>query len=286
MTRTRPEGEIRVALAQIATCPGQLAHNISCHLEMVRRAQAAGAQLVVFPELSVTGYLLAHGVHELAFEPGDARLAPLLEASRELAMLVGVPLRRERGGIANAALLLEEGAVRAVHEKLYLPTYGMFDEGRYFVPGRRLAPLSSSLGSFGVLICEDAWHLSSAVLLAQREVDAFVLLAGGPTELDAGGQPANLRRWHAIVTAIAATTVTPVLFANRCGWEEGVLFAGGSWAVDARGAGLVDPAPALEASLLVVDLRLQTARYSRSLSPIPQNERLELWRAAWEGEHG
>jgi predicted amidohydrolase len=286
VTGTRLAGEIRVALAQIATCPGQLASNLSRHLEMAQRAREAGAQLVVFPELSLTGYLLAHGVHELAFEVGDARLAPLLEASRELALLVGVPLRRQGGGIVNAALLLEDGAVRAVHEKLYLPTYGMFDEGRYFVPGRSLAPLRSALGTFGVLLCEDAWHLSSAVLLARQQVDAFLLVAGGPTELDAGDQPAGLRRWHAIVTAIAATTVTPVLFANRCGWEEGVLFAGGSWAVDARGARLVDPAPALEESLLLVDLSLPAVRYTRSLHPIPQSERLELWRAALEGEHG
>jgi len=249
---------------------------------MIARAREAGADLVVFPELSVTGYLLAHGVHELAMEADDPRLEPLREASRALSLVVGVPLRLAGGGIANAALLLEGGEVRGAHAKLYLPTYGMFDEGRYFVPGRLLQAVASSLGTFGILVCEDAWHLSSAVLLARQEVDAFLVVAGGPTELDAGAQAAGARRWHAIVTAMAATLVTPVCFVNRCGWEEGVMFGGGSWAVDASGAGLVEPAPPLAESLLVATLSRDAVRHHRSLHPIPQAERLDLWRAEVE----
>lgn len=249
---------------------------------MIGRAREAGAQLVVFPELSVTGYLLAHGVHELAMDADDPRLAPLVEASRQVSLVVGVPLRLPGGGITNAALLLEDGSVRGVHAKLYLPTYGMFDEGRYFVAGRKLAAVRSDLGTFGVLVCEDAWHLSSAVLLARQGLDAFLIVAGGPTELDAGSQAAGTRRWHAIVTAVAATLATPVFFANRCGWEEGVLFGGGSWAVDARGAGLAEPAPVLAESLVVATLSRAAVRHHRSLHPIPQAERLDLWRAALE----
>ncbi len=252
---------------------------------MIDRARAAGADLVLFPELSVTGYLLAHGVNELAMETDDPRLAPLCAASRELSMVVGAPIRLAGGGIANAALLLEGGEVRGVHAKLYLPTYGMFDEGRYFVPGRHLAPLASRLGTFGVLICEDAWHLSTAVLLARREVDAFLVVAGGPSELDSGPQASGTRRWHAIVTAIGATLATPVFFANRCGWEEGIMFGGGSWAVDARGAALVEPAPTFEESLVVTHLSFATARHQRSLHPIPYAERLELWQAALANDH-
>lgn len=94
---------------------------------------------------------------------------------------MGLPLWEPDGRISNAALLLEGGELRGVHRKLYLPTYGMFDEGRYFVPGPRLQPLECSLGRFGVLICEDAWHLSSSALLAQAGAEAFLVMAGGPT---------------------------------------------------------------------------------------------------------
>ena len=271
-----------MALAQIATCPGQIRHNLDRHYAMLERARAVDADLVLFPELSVSGYLLAHGVHEQALDLADPILDPLKKASREIAMVVGLPLRLPGGGIANAAALLEGGEVRAVHRKLYLPTYGMFDEGRYFVSGQELNPLECSLGRFGVLICEDAWHLSSAVLLYRHGVDAFLIVAGGPTELDGSALPAGTRRWHSIVAAMAATLVTPVFFANRCGWEEGIMFGGGSWAVDGRANALSAAGSATEETLLLARLSRAAIRHIRSLTPIPSTERLDLWRTALE----
>jgi len=278
----RPSGELLVALAQIATCPAQFTHNLARHTEMVERALAAHADLVVFPELSLSGYLLAHGVAELAFRPDDERLAPLRELSRRIAIVVGLPLREGAGGISNAALLLEGGEVRGIHRKLYLPTYGMFDEGRYFIPGPVVAPLECSLGRFGVLICEDAWHFSTSAILAQQGVDALVVIAGGPTELDLGGEPAGARRWQWIVGATAVTAVTPVFFANRCGWEEGILFGGGSWAVDGHGRELAAPAPALAETLVLATLSRPAAAHARTFTPIVAAERFDLWRALLE----
>jgi predicted amidohydrolase len=282
---TRSSGELLVALAQIATSPAQFTHNLARHTEMAERAIAARADLVVFPELSLSGYLLAHGVAEQAFGVDDARLAPIRELSRRIAIVVGVPLREGAGGISNAALLLEGGEVRAIHRKLYLPTYGMFDEGRYFIPGPTLAPLQCSLGRFGVLICEDAWHLSTSVILAQQGVDALIMIAGGPTELDLGGEPAGARRWQWIVGATAITAVTPVFFANRCGWEEGILFGGGSRAVDGHGRELAAPAPALAETLVLATLSRPAAAHARTFTPIVVAERLDLWRALLDKRH-
>ena len=283
MGRAAPQpAELVVALAQIATCPGQLQRNLDHHLTLAAEARRAGAQMVVFPELSLSGYLLAHGVLEHALRLDDSRLEPLLKASRETVLLVGMPLREQHGGISNAAVLLEGGEIRGVHRKLYLPTYGMFDEGRYFIPGPCLEPLTCSLGRFGVLICEDAWHLSSSVILSRANLDGFMVISGGPTELDLGGEPAGGRRWHWILGAIAITTVTPVFFTNRCGWEEGILFGGASWAVDPRGSTLAGPAPALEEALLVARSSRAAAYRARTLTPIPYAERLELWPAPRE----
>jgi predicted amidohydrolase len=283
VTDSQPQPEaFSVALAQIATRPGQPRFNLERHLDAVRQASQAGASLVLFPELSLSGYLLNHGVREAALTPDAPLLAPLLEASRDIAMVVGVPLCEPRGGISNAALLLEGGEVRGVHRKLYLPTYGMFDEGRFFVAGEELRPLHSALGTFGVLICEDAWHLSSSVFLSHPSVDAFLIVAGGPSEVDAGEVPAGARRWHWLVGATAITSVTPVYFANRCGWEEGVMFGGGSWAVDGRGKSLTDPAPAYEEVVLVAPFSRQASAHTRGLVPIPPMERFDLWRDALE----
>lgn len=274
--------EFPVALAQIATRPGQPRHNLRRHLEAISQAQSAGARLVVFPELSLSGYLLNHGVAEAAMTVDDPLLAPLREASCDLAILVGLPLREAGGGISNAAVLLEGGQVRGIHRKLYLPTYGMFDEGRFFVAGRRLEPLTCTLGTLGVLICEDAWHLSSSVFLSHPPVDAIIIVAGGPSEIEDSPVPAGARRWHWLVGAMAITSVTPVYFANRCGWEEGVMFGGGSWAVDGRGSSLVAPAPACQETVLVAPFSRPGVAWARTLVPVPRMERFELWRAALE----
>lgn len=247
---------------------------------MIQQAQKVGAHLVVFPELSLTGYLLGHGVLELAMEEDDPRLSPLKEASRDLAVLVGLPLREHHGGIANAAVLLEGGKITGIHRKLYLPTYGMFDEGRYFLPGKALAPLPWHFGNLGVLICEDAWHLACATILVRAQADLLVIVAGGPSEFGEDQVPLGLKRWHWIVGATAVTTVTPTFFANRCGWEEGIFFSGGSWGVDGRGRVLAGPAHWLEPSLVVGDVSLATVWRQRSLAPIPESERLDLWRQA------
>ncbi len=281
-TLTPVADEFLVALAQIATRPGQPRHNLQRHLQAISQAREAGARLIAFPELSLSGYLLNHGVAEAALALGDPFLEPIVEASRDLAIIVGLPLLEPGGGISNAAVLYEGGRACGVHRKLYLPTYGMFDEGRFFVAGRRLEPLSCALGTIGVLICEDAWHLSSSVFLSHPPVDAIVVVAGGPSEVEHGPVPAGSRRWQWIVGAMATTSVTPVFFANRCGWEEGVLFGGGSWAVDARGASLVEPAPACEEAVLLAPFSRPAAAWARTLIPVPRMERFELWRTALE----
>ncbi len=273
---------VTVGLAQIATRPGRIRENLERHLEMIELARERGHALVLFPELSVSGYLLAHAVGELALAPDDPRLDPLRRASERMTLVVGLPLREDDGGVSNAALVLEGGEAIAVHRKLYLPTYGMFDEGRFFVPGDRLTVVESRLGRFGILICEDAWHPSNAVLLARRRVDAMLVISGGPAVLGAGPIPESGRRWEWIVGATAVTTVTPVYFANRTGWEEGVLFSGGSHAVDGAGRRLCEP-EYLATGLYEAPFDPEQVQRTRDLLPLVAMEREELWRRELEG---
>jgi len=273
---------MRLAIHQFAPVLGDMPGNAQ---RMAAAATESGAELVLTPELSLSGYDLRDDAALLALpvHPGEpAAFAPALADLP--GVVVGLPELGDDGVVYNAAVLVRSGHVTFRHRKRYLPTYGMFDEGRYFVPGPRLAPIACALGRFGILICEDAWHLSSAVILAHAGVDALLVLAGGPTELDGGGEPAGSRRWHWIMGATAVTTVSPVFFANRCGWEEGVLFGGRSWAVDGRGTSLAAPAPALDEALVVAPLSLAAVARTRTLIPIPVAERFDLWRAALGGQ--
>ena len=153
---------MKIALAQINPSLGDVKRNLSAHLERIRQARSRKADLVVFPELSLTGYLLHDLVQDVALDLGRAaEIRKLAAASRDLGVLVGVAECTERFQYHNSSLLLEGGKRAFCHRKVYLPTYGMFDEGRYFGAGDRFRVHSSKrLGRLGVLICEDAWHLS------------------------------------------------------------------------------------------------------------------------------
>ncbi len=173
---------MKVAIAQIAPVLGDVARNAKLHREWIQKARRRGADLVIFPEVSLTGYLLQDLVQDLAL---DMKTSPevrrLAAQSKDIAILVGIAERSDESVFYNSAALFEGGRLAHLHRKVYLPTYGMFDEGRYFGSGDRFrVHHSSRLGKVGVLVCEDAWHLSASYLLAQGGADLVCLPSAGP----------------------------------------------------------------------------------------------------------
>ena len=147
---------LRIALAQIEPVLGDLEENVARHLVWARRAIGKGAQLLVFPELSLTGYSLQDLVADVALpldDPGPIRA--LLEMSRRIAMVIGLVEETPGHRYHNSAVFLSGGRACHVHRKVYLPTYGMFDEGRFFAAGDRLEAFSTPFGRMGLLVCED-----------------------------------------------------------------------------------------------------------------------------------
>src|SRR5204863_9875484 len=122
--------------AQIDSVIADVPQNLHKHVEFVRRARAGGADLVVFPELSLTGYSVKDSNLDVAIRSSDREaLQPLIDESRDISILSGCRAESDRFGLYNAALLCESGKVRSVHRKVYPPTYGMFEESRYFASG-------------------------------------------------------------------------------------------------------------------------------------------------------
>src|SRR6188508_2958267 len=157
-----------MALAQIAPRLGDLEANLERHHAVLRDARAAGAGLVVFPELGLTGYLLSDLASEVAMRLDDPRLAELASETSGCPSAV-VSFVEESGDhrLFIAAALMEDGEIRHVHRKLFLPTYGLFDERRFFAAGDVLRATPSRLGvGLGLAVCEDFWHLSVPELLA------------------------------------------------------------------------------------------------------------------------
>jgi predicted amidohydrolase len=272
----------RVALAQIAPRLGDLDTNLALHLDAVQRARREGAGLVVFPELSLTGYLLRDDVPDVALGFDDPRLARLLRASRDIDLVVGLVEEGPGHHFHNAGVYLSQGRVLHVHRKVYLPTYGMFDEGRDFAAGDRFRSFPAPFGPAGILVCEDAWHSSASWLLAQEGAEVLIVLSSGPTR---GARPrqrpgkdvSSVAVWHQLLRTTAQFLTTFVVYVNRVGYEDGLNFGGGSIVVDPFGRE-VAALSALDPGLTVADLDPEVLRRARTAYPLLRDEKLDLVR--------
>jgi len=270
---------LKVILAQIAPSLGDAERNLKIHLEEIRRAERAGADLIVFPELSLTGYLLQDLVAECAMEPKTSPLLRRLEkASARVAVVAGFVEQGPGISFYNAAACFVKGKLAHLHRKVYLPTYGMFDEGRYFAQGDVFRTFEAPWGRTGILICEDFWHLSSSWLLAQEGMELLVVATNSPVkEIKAAGAPTGQAAWSRLGQVVAQFLTCYVVCVNRAGGEEGWTFAGGSFAVAPSGK-LIGEARQLRADRLAVALPPGPLRQARTTSPLLRDEKLDLVR--------
>lgn len=267
---------LRVALAQIAPKLGDVDANLAAHLELCRRARREGAGLIVFPELSLTGYVLRDQVPDVALAPGSKGWSALLRASRQIDLLVGFVEESPSHAYSNAAAYFSDGRVVHVHRKVYLPTYGLFEEGRDLAPGDLVRAFPSAAGPAGILICEDAWHPTCSWLLVQDGACVLFVLSSAPTR---GAKPGrgltSLPVWHDLLRVTAQFQTAFVVYVNRVGYEDGLNFGGGSAAFDPFGRSIAS-LPALEPGLAVAELSDEVLRRARVAYPLLRDENLEL----------
>jgi predicted amidohydrolase len=281
--RPRPGGPIlRVAIAQIHPRLGDLEANLALHREWIVRARVAGASLLVFPELSLTGYALRDLVTGVAVPLRGGPLEALAREAGPMAVAVGAVLASRTGPPSNAAVWLEKGKAAFVHRKVYLPNHGMFEEARYFSPGDRFrVHRSKAVGmSAGLLVCRDLWHLSSGMVLAYRGLDLLVALSASPGRDLSGGEGedagfGSLRMLRVLNEASARCLGVFVIHANRVGTEEGVTFAGGSEIWDPTGRLLARGAEDAE-DLVTADLDPDLLRRARTALPLERDEKRDL----------
>lgn len=269
---------LKVGLAQITPRLGDMRANLDLHLRTIEEAADQGVELLIFPELSLTGYRL----HDLTFDVAvktnykDPIFARLLEASRNLDLIVGLVEADERQKFYIAAAYLSHGELVHVHRKVYLPTYGMFDEGRYFAWGDAIRAFDTRFGRIGILICEDFWHISPPYLLWLDGADILILTSASPGRGLATEQKIGSARWvEHINQAYASIFTNYIIHVNRTGFEDGVNFWGGSSVYDPEG-NLVVQAPYYESALVTARLDLNQIRRVRIRLPMLRDERVEL----------
>jgi predicted amidohydrolase len=271
------EPSVQVALAQVAPVLGDIDANLKMHYRLVEKAVKLKADLIVFPELSLTGYLLQDLVAEVAQVPKrSAAVRTLRRLSRRIAITFGLVEESPDHRYYNTALFLHAGRVIHQHRKVYLPTYGMFDEGRDYASGETFSAFDTSMGRFGILICEDAWHPSSAYLLALDGADYLLVLSSGPGRgVGSGPELASVSSWMELGRVTAKFQSLFFLYVNRVGVEDGLHFSGGSFACNPFGRVLVK-APVLRERLQMVQLPRNDLRRARTLYPLLRDERADL----------
>jgi predicted amidohydrolase len=272
--------EYRIALAQVAPRLGDLDANLELAVNRVRAAAAEGAALTVLPELALTGYLLQDLVPDVAMVADDPRLLGVGAEAPGMLVAVGFVEETAEHRYCNSVALVRDGELIGLHRKVYLPTYGLFDEGRFTRAGDRIRThdAGAPIGRIGLSVCEDFWHPSLPMLQAHDGASLLVNVAAGPSR--APGGPAGLAAiggWHKMQDTYALLGTVPLAFCNRVGNEEGLTFWGGSRIVAADGS-TVAQAPLWEEALVVGTLETDDLRIARYGLPILADERLELVR--------
>ena len=253
---------MRIALAQINTTVGDLAGNEAKIMEGARRAQAEKADVVLFPELTTTGY----PPRDLLLKPDFivknlAVLHRLAAASAETALVVGfVGENRHRPGrdVTTAAALLHGGKIAATRVKTLLPTYDVFDEDRYFEPARENLPVTIGSSACGLTICEDIWNDENFWSQRRYPADpvANLVSAGVGCVLNISASP-----WHVgkeklrydMLASLAVKARRPVAFCNLVGGNDELLFDGGSMLFNANGQ-LIARAKSFAEDFVVADV--------------------------------
>ncbi len=265
---------LRIALAQVDCRLGEIDANVQRAEAAI--AEADGADLVVFPELSLTGYLVGQVDHDLTMWPDDPRMLGLAKRAGDAGVLLGFCERAKGVHTYNSAAYFQGGELFHVHRKLYLPTYDIFEERKHFSPGQEMRAFDTRHGQAAVLTCNDAWQPQLPFLAVQD--GARILLI--PTDSAQSRHPEHYDAqtyWRDITRFYARMYQTFVVFVNRVGTENGLQFWGGSHVVDPWGE-VVAEAPAGEEAVVTVQIDLDLVRERRRKVPLVKEARLGLLR--------
>ncbi len=268
--------DFNVALAQIKPKLGCVGENLAIIEEQAARAIREKADLIVFPELALTGYFLKDLVPDVALKLDSPEITSLKKISNDIAISFGFVEATADYRFFNSAIFLDKGEIVHVHRKVYLPTYGLFDEQRYLARGDRFRAFDTRFGRFGMLICDDLWHLSAPYILAMDGAATMICLSSSPGRgLTNDERLGSTIAWQRLTATTATFLNARILYCNRVGYEDGINFWGGSEAVAPCGTSIAR-GKLMEEDLVYASINEGELRRERILSPLMRDENLPL----------
>ena len=267
----------KIGIAQTSPRLGDVAANLALYEQAIARAKNENVELLIFPELSLTGYHLRDMVATVALRQESPEFIQLRELSKSVACLAGLVEESPDFCFYNSAVYLSAGDVRHVHRKVYLPTYGMFDEQRYFARGDSVRAFDTPYGRAAALVCEDMWHPSTVYIAALDRALMLICPSSSPLRgiADKRQQDENARYWEAMNRVYAETFGVFVIYANRVGFEDGVGFWGGSEVINPFGQ-CIAKGRYYEEDFVTADISLDAVRRKRVAAPLLRDEDIDL----------
>jgi predicted amidohydrolase len=266
------QDKFRIALAQISCEQGNKEKNLETIRENVAKAKREGAQLVIFPELSLTGYVVRDQIYELAERiPGPStRFVEELAKESKLHIIFGMPEASEKAQatLYNSAILVGPKGFIGKYHKMYLPTHSVFEEKRYFRPGYQVAVFDTKLGKIGLVICYDIYFPEVTRLTRLKGAQLIVCISASP----------GIRRsfFETLTTARAIENTAFLAYVNMAGIEDGLQFWGGSRMIGPGGR-IIAQAKYDEEDFVVAEVDYADAKSVEAFVPTLRDLRPELF---------
>jgi len=253
---------MKVRAVQFSPALGNVGKNMKLLAAAVARAARDGRELVVFPELSTSGYQLKDMIADVALRPGGPEWRELEKLSRRIDIIVGAPLEEDPGLIYNTALYFSKEKCRHTHRKVQLPNFGMFEERMIFAAGEGFHAFTIGPCTAGILICREILFPMLAYLYFLQKTDLLIGISNSPQRGITAQGISSYLLWETMGTVFSQFYHQNYLFVNRVGFEDGIGFGGGSFFARA-GQGLVQKAKYIDEDLLDAEVRPADVRRAR-----------------------
>jgi len=254
---------MKIMIAQINPVLGDLTANFDMHRQAIEQAVSDGAQLIVFPELSMSGYQLKDLVEDCALTEIHPLFTSFCQLSRGIDILIGAPWEEPSGIFYNAALYFAEGRLWHLHRKVQLPNFGMFEEAMIFKSGDRFVPFERHGHRIGLLICREILFPAYSYLLFSQNTDMILSVSNSPYRgFCSKGDYQSLELWERMGEVCSIHYHQHYLFVNRCGFEDGIGFGGGSFYAP-PGKSVRERAPYYDPHLMTVEIDAESTRSAR-----------------------
>jgi len=266
---------MKVRAIQFSPILGDISKNLTFHLKEINQAIDDKIELIIFPELSISGYQLKDIIYDISLKPNDQTIKQLADLSKQIDIIIGAPYESLAGIITNTAFYFSEGALKHCHDKVQLPNFGMFEELKIFKPGVQFKTFKIKEFTAGILICREILFPIHAYLYYLQEVDFLIGISNSPHRGITKDGFSSFKFWENLGYVFSVNFHQNYVFVNRCGFEDGIGFGGGSFFAPS-GKGIQKKAKYMDNDILDFEISLADVRRSRLSSNYLRDEKPEI----------